>query len=340
MVLLKTFISNKYRPDIRGGTLDAKHKSKARLLVHSRIELTDNVNCICFGPKKDNVLLNLEHAICSQDNIYIFYYEDIHVKWSYAITDNQGYFVYKKNDEEECIIRPKNLYIRSCYIEPDDQYWSVLGDFFNFVDMWNGYVLCSPKKQANNESKPFQLNSSLLKAAKGLNNISIGQSYIVKGKGRYKILNNKKSYIVKSISGIRSIVVDEQSYDCWDKARIDNIPVLFQEKVFGDDLRVHIINNKTFAKLAVSKSKIDYRYDKSFFNLITIDDLADEIKEFCINASKEEDNLLLGIDFIKSENSYVVLEANPSPGWSAYHDCNAITVDSFIKELLWVLKNE
>ena len=42
----------------------------------------------------------------------------------------------------------------------------------------------------------------------------------------------------------------------------------------------------------------------------------------------------MGIDFIKSENGYVVLEANPSPGWSAYHECNGIEIDAFMKDLL------
>jgi len=340
MPCLKTFISNEYRPDIRGGTLDKNHKPRTLLLKKEKINSVKEVSSICFGPKQDNVLLNLEHAICTQDNIFIFFYEDIHVRWSYFATNKKHYFVYKKNDKEECIIKPRKLYIRSCYLDPSDKYWRILGDFFNFVDMWDGYVLCSPNKQMNNESKPFQLNNSLMRSSRGLKQISIGHSHLIKGKNKHKLLNNKKSYIVKSISGIRSIVVDSQTYDSWDKNKINNIPVLFQEKVDGDDLRVHVINNKTFSKLAISKSNVDYRYDKSFFNLITIPDLDNNLKIFCTRACAEEDNLLLGIDFIKNGDSYVVLEANPSPGWSAYHDCNGITIDPFIQELLKVLRKK
>jgi glutathione synthase/RimK-type ligase-like ATP-grasp enzyme len=54
--------------------------------------------------------------------------------------------------------------------------------------------------------------------------------------------------------------------------------------------------------------------------------------------TKNEENTLMGIDFIKTEKGYVVLEANPSPGWSAYHECNGIENDSFIDDLLEELK--
>ena len=45
-------------------------------------------------------------------------------------------------------------------------------------------MLCSPKNQVHNESKPFQLNNSLLTSSIGLNKVSIGRSYIIKGKNK------------------------------------------------------------------------------------------------------------------------------------------------------------
>jgi len=42
----------------------------------------------------------------------------------------------------------------------------------------------------------------------------------------------------------------------------------------------------------------------------------------------------MGIDLIQSGNLYVVLEANPSPGWSAYPESNGIENDSFMDDLL------
>ena len=98
------------------------------------------------------------------------------------------------------------------------------------------------------------------------------------------------------------------------------------------------MQNKLFAKQSTSKANVDYRYDKDFFNLIDVD-LDENISSLCLNISKEEDNELLGIDFIKTNSGYVVLEANPSPGWSAYHPYDGIKMNPFISNLLTVFNN-
>ena len=341
MLELKTFISKKFRPDVLGGRLDKKHSTPFHLTQTKTPGDNPNliVNAICFGPKKDNVLINLEHALNKLDKVIILYYEDIHLRWTYIKTSDDSYFLYKKNETEQYKIKPKWLYIRGCYIDPDDHHWTLLGDFFNFVEMWRGSVLCAPKKQMPNESKLYQLNNSLKNASRTFPSISIGKSYVIKGRNRLNPLNKNNNYIVKSLSGIRSIVVDEHDYKKWDFTCVDHTPVLFQEKVEGNDLRVHIINNNIFGKRSNFKASIDYRYDKNFFNLSDANDLDQELIDFCILVSSEEENLLLGIDFIQTELGYVALEANPSPGWSAYHPYNGIDDEPFILELLKVLKN-
>lgn len=340
MSSLETFISSKYRPDIHGSILDKYHKSRLYLSKSRAGKHSKKINGICFGPKKDNVLINLEHALIKEDDVIVLFYEDIHIRWTYVCNNHEMHFIYRQSDKEEFILRPSNLYIRSCYIDPNDKYWTILGEFFNFVDMWNGTVLCSPKKQSTNESKLYQLNNSLVLSAKKNPGISIGKSYVIKGARAYKLAKCGGAYIVKSLSGIRSVVVDDEHYLKWNTANINNIPVLFQEKIIGNDLRVHIINNKTFGKLSLTKDNIDYRYDKGFFNLLTVDKLESYLHDFCVDVAKAENNFLLGIDFIKTGIGYTVLEANPSPGWSAYHHCNGINVEDFISELIKVLKTK
>ena len=336
---LTTFISQKFRPEVLGGRLNKDHKSFFNLDIESESPALV-VNAICFGPKKDNVLINLEHVIRKLDKILIFYYEDIHQRWTYVNTQGKSYFLYKKNDLEQYLIKPTSVYIRGCYIDPYDKYWAMLGDFFNFIELYDGHILCHPRKQMPNESKLFQLNNSLKKASKNSHSISIGQSYVIKGADAFDLLDNDKSYIVKSLSGVRSIVVDKQSYKNWDHNSINNIPVLFQEKIDGYDVRIHILENKIFGKRSPSKKNIDYRYDDNFFKLADENNFHQEIRDFCVSVSNEESNKLLGIDLIQTQTGYVVLEANPSPGWSAYHPYNGIDAEPFITELLRVLKSD
>lgn len=337
---LETFISQKFRPNVLGGKLDNEHNTLFYITNELKTnELYLTVNAICFGPRKDNVLINLEHVINKEDNILILYYEDIHQRWSYVHNNKESYFLFKKNDTEQYKIKPNWLYIRGCYVEPDDEYWILLGDFFNFVELWDGAVLCPPKKQMPNESKLYQINNSLRKASQHCPSVSLGVSYVIKGTKQLSILKQNQSHIVKSLSGVRSVVVDENDYKQWCTNNVNNIPVLFQEKADGNDLRVHVINKQIFAKRSNSKENIDYRYDTNFFKLSDVESLDEKLVDFCLSVAHEEDNHLLGIDFIQTNSGYVVLEANPSPGWSAYHPFNGIDDEPFIIELLRVLKS-
>jgi hypothetical protein len=338
MPQLKTFISDTFRPEINGAMLDKQHQT--HFVINNQPPQHIKMHALCFGPKKDRVLVNLEHAILNQDKILILYYEDIHTRWSYVKTHQAFYFIYQKNKQETLIIHPECLYIRGCYIQSNTAAWRTLGNFYQFVDIWPGKVFCAPKSQCSNESKPYQLNHPLRAAAKNKPMISIGTSYIIKGSALYqKKITHNKSYIVKSLSGIRSIVVDQTEFMQWEKNNIQNLPVLFQEKAEGQDVRVHVIANKTFSKLSLSKHATDYRYDEGFFKLINMKNIPRDIKQFACSMSAIENNPLMGIDFIKTKSQYVVLEANPSPGWSAYHECNGIQLSAFIKTLLNALKS-
>jgi hypothetical protein len=240
MPSLKSFIRAAFRPEINGALLDKTHQTRF-FIKNSAPHTAIHIHAICFGPKKDKVLVNLEHAITPQDKLLIFYYEDLHKRWSYIQKPHTSYFVYQKNVSETLIIHPKCLYIRGCYIKAHTAMWHTLGLFYSFLNTWQGKILCAPKSQCTNESKLYQLNQCLKKAAQHTSLISIGKSYVIKGPGLYAQKIASKSCIVKSLSGIRSIVVDKAAYQHWDPHSIHHLPVLFQEKVEGPDLRVHVI---------------------------------------------------------------------------------------------------
>lgn len=47
--------------------------------------------------------------------------------------------------------------------------------------------------------------------------------------------------------------------------------------------------------------------------------LPKEIKDFCKSVAKYENNQFIGVDLMKSGNTYVCLESNPGPGWSTFN---------------------
>lgn len=112
MLYKSSFITSQFRPDVRGSLIDSDYQTPLKLNLTSSPEIpvaclnteqarddepqevresylkflgykTIQVNSICFGPRKDNVLINLEHFIEESDQILVFYYEDIFIRWSY-----------------------------------------------------------------------------------------------------------------------------------------------------------------------------------------------------------------------------------------------------------------
>lgn len=340
----QAFITSQYRPEIIGAKLDKTHVTR---FYYDPIDKHDRnnsnklleINALCFGPKKDIVILELEHAVTEKDKVLIVYYEDMHKRWSYIISNNQAVFIYRKNAAEQYYIKPKNLYIRGCSIEPESEYWSVMGNFLNFVELWPGNIICANRQQSQNESKLFQLSNSLTQARSKKHNLSIGHSYVIKGNRiANKFFTDNSSYIVKSLSAVRSQVVDSEVYDNWDVNNLNNLPTLFQQKISGQDLRVHIVDNNCYAKLSLQKATVDYRYGDDFFNLIDYEDLPGEVISFCQQVSRLECNNLMGIDFLKADNSYVVLEANPCPGWASYYSDRGKVPSEFVNQIIELLK--
>jgi len=124
------------------------------------------------------------------------------------------------------------------------------------------------------------------------------------------------NYITKSISGIRSIVVNNQTFSKWEKAGLNALPTLFQKQIEGDDIRVHVCHSQVIAIKITNKDKVDYRYsDTSLFEKINI---PQDIINFCLKISWLEQNPLVGIDLIQTTEGYIFLESNPMPGWDYF----------------------
>ena len=128
------------------------------------------------------------------------------------------------------------------------------------------------------------------------------------------------SIIYKSVSGVRSIVSELTEADM---SRLDFIrycPVQFQERIEGDDVRVHVVDTEVFAT-AIASSSTDYRYahqQGSEAHLRAID-LPDRIADQAVTLAADLGLPLAGIDLMMDrEGRIYCLEVNPSPAFSYY----------------------
>ena len=158
----------------------------------------------------------------------------------------------------------------------------------------------------SNDSKLYQITTLAKK------NIRIPKSQILAKTPLSKLQDIR--CIFKSLGSIRSIVTEYEHHLY--SSTITYEPVLFQELLLGENIRVHVIKNKCFATL-IKSEKIDYRYD--YDNRTFLDyDLPQIIKEECILIAKNMSLTFCGIDLIKYQSFYYILEVNPSPGYSFY----------------------
>ena len=166
-------------------------------------------------------------------------------------------------------------------------------------------VLNSVENCVANDSKLYQLTHLNYQI------VRVPECIVLAKKQLNYLYQDKKDYIYKSLSSIRSIVTKLDK-----KNTIPDAAVLFQELLKGENIRVHVINERCFSTLIVS-SKVDYRYD-SVCRYFKDFDLPEKIQQECIKLSKESQLAFCGIDLIKCNNVYYLLEINPTPGYIFY----------------------
>jgi hypothetical protein len=122
--------------------------------------------------------------------------------------------------------------------------------------------------------------------------------------------------IYKSCSGLRSRVRRADD-DLYQRLAVQPAPVLLQEYVPGDDVRVHVVGERAFAT-RIHGAGLDYRYETDGAVYAAID-APEEIELVCIAAARDEGLALAGFDFrVEPTGRWRCLESNPVPTFLPY----------------------
>jgi RimK-like ATP-grasp domain len=142
--------------------------------------------------------------------------------------------------------------------------------------------------------------------------------------------------IYKSISGVRSIV------NRMDEEHLDRLPLLrdgpaqFQERIDGDDVRVHTVGDEVIAT-RIRSAATDYRYGGMSGHAPEMEptSLPPAVAAACLRLARSLDLPLSGIDLRETpDGRHVCFEINPAPAFSYYEQHTGQPISLAIADLL------
>ncbi|HJN37890.1 MAG TPA: ATP-grasp domain-containing protein [Gammaproteobacteria bacterium] len=177
-----------------------------------------------------------------------------------------------------------------------------LGFLHAWLDHLCPKVINKPRLTLSNDAKWYQLECLDLKLLKK------PISYM--GANTYHPCNNQ--WVYKSASSVRSKVSNVKKRGEWVSE-----PVLFQEHLKGDNVRVHVVGDKLHA-MRIYSSAIDYRYCDQ--RSMSPTQLPKQIQEECFKVAKQLELIFCGIDLVDTETGWYLLEVNPQPGYPFFDE--------------------
>lgn len=164
---------------------------------------------------------------------------------------------------------------------------------------------------ADNGSKP--VHEELLKAS----GFSVPQTLTSGNKDiLLEFLHQHPGVIAKTLCGVRSScrVIERNDLENYSS---ESGPIHLQQRIFGDDVRIHVVNDEAYAVHAASTS-LDYRDAKD--TKLTYDySIPFHIKDSIIRHTKAVGLVVAGWDFkLDKLGRWHCLEVNPMPGFDGH----------------------
>jgi len=126
------------------------------------------------------------------------------------------------------------------------------------------------------------------------------------------------SLIYKSMSNVRSIVKELAAEDLEGKVLG---PVQFQERIHGQNIRVHVAGEECFA-CAIETDGADYRYADS---RLVPTSLPADVARRAVRLTRRLGLPLAGLDLILTPSGdWYCLEANPNPAFACFADADCV----------------
>ena len=108
-------------------------------------------------------------------------------------------------------------------------------------------------------------------------------------------------------------------------------PVLFQELVEGTSVRVYVVGGKAVAAGEIHSTELDYRRRE---DAVVPARLTASERRAAVSAARACSMRFSGVDLIRAQDRFVVLECNPSPMFAVFEDKTGLDVAGPLAEYL------
>ncbi len=176
-------------------------------------------------------------------------------------------------------------------------------------------VVNRPGAGESNDSKPYQ---TALIQQHGFR-IPRSCSTNLEAEAERFVSSCPRGAIYKSNSGERSIVQAVTPGDLHRLPLLTVCPVFFQERIWGDDIRVHVVRDRCHG-VCIRSSEVDYRYDRTGTATERPFPVPPELADRCVRVTASFGLAFSGIDLIQAQDDgdFYCLEVNPMPGYHGY----------------------
>jgi len=99
--------------------------------------------------------------------------------------------------------------------------------------------------------------------------------------------------------------------------RLSNSPVLFQERIEGENVRLYVLDGRVIAGIRIESDTLDYRASEHTVEAVEVDS---EHAQAAVDATVAMELRFAGVDIIAGDDGFVVLEANSAPMFAAVDD--------------------
>ncbi len=304
------FIPESHRPYVPGTRLHQGMGSIVRGL-HTGIKQS----VVIISAKEDVVPDAFLKEVSAEDLIHRLYYDDLGTLWDF--TYHQAVL---KIFLFDVVLIPRSIYHRHPGVSENHPYYHRHIAFFEVLDLWPGNLIGQKRHHYHNTSKAYQAITSIYQARQQGGHVTIKYPHSFFVKGNFDLQDCfKMDMVVKSCSNMRSRVASKEEFIHWEHKNLSNLPTLFQEKIEGMDIRVHLCRDNFWTLLVKSKDCTDYRYASKGTILYEEIVLPRDVMAFCSRLAQVEENQFIGIDLMQMGETFFCLESNPGPGWSTFN---------------------